>query len=390
MPRRAPPIKRRAVTSKQHTNKPVRRRPFPSPYSFAMAGISIHAGQCLAKTSSRCVAGSTTVTHDFEVTNFSLLDGMGTGKLVSSSTFSAGGREWNISLCPDGIKTEYKDYVSVFLYLLKGAVDVRVKFSLRCLFYKGDQKLKSDTYTFKSIDDNWGWFNFIKKSELQELLPPHDDRFTIRCVLTVIDDPHTEDSKTIAVPQSKLHQDLVNMLKHGEGKDVTFSVGDQLFPAHRSMLAARSMVFKAELFGQMKEKDTSCIKIDDMDPGIFEALLYFIYTDSLPDDCNADNENATMQHLLVAADRYGLDRLRLMCEEKLCESIGVQTVATTLALAEQHHCAQLKDACLGFIASHGVLGLVMETDEFKHLTTSCPSIMKDILDKVAASAIRSE
>ncbi|GJN01701.1 hypothetical protein PR202_ga18982 [Eleusine coracana subsp. coracana] len=150
------------------------------------------------------------------------------------------------------------------------------------------------------------------------------------------------------------------------------------------------MVFKAELFGEMKEKDTSCITIDDMDPAIFEALLYFIYTDLLPDDCNADNQDVMMQHLLVAADRYGLDRLRLMCEEKLCESMDVQTVATILALAEQHHCAQLKDVCLEFIASHDVLGVVMQTDEFKHLTTSCPSIMKDILDKVAANAIRRE
>ena len=51
-----------------------------------------------------------------------------------------------------------------------------------------------------------------------------------------------------------------------------------------------------------------------------------------------------MQHLLVAADRYGLDRLRLMCEGKLCRGIDARTVATTLALAEQHRCAHLKDA----------------------------------------------
>ncbi|GJN26395.1 hypothetical protein PR202_gb14322 [Eleusine coracana subsp. coracana] len=360
-----------------------------------MADISIavvNQGQCLAKTSSRCVTGSVTATHDFEVTNFSLLNGMGTGKFVRSSTFSAGGREWNIRLYPDGYDTEHKDYVSVSLHFLNGALDVRVKFSLHFLFDKGDQVLKRDTHTFKSIDDNWGWgwSDFFKKSKLQELLPSNDHRFTIRCILTVIDDPHTQLASTIAVPRSKLHQDLADTLKGGEGKDVTFSAGGQLFTAHRSMLAARSMVFKAELFGQMKEKDTSCITIDDMDPAIFEALLYFIYTDSLPDDCNADNKNVMMQHLLVAADRYGLDRLRLMCEEKLCESMDVQTVATILALAEQHHCTQLKDVCLEFIASHGVLGVVMETDEFKHLSTSCPSIMKDILDKVAANAIRRE
>ena len=56
------------------------------------------------------------------------------------------------------------------------------------------------------------------------------------------------------------------------------------------------------------------------------------------------------QHLLAAADRYGLDRLRLLCEDKLCEDVAINTVATTLALAEQHHCFQLKAVCLKFVA----------------------------------------
>ncbi|MBA0686181.1 hypothetical protein Goari_013796 [Gossypium aridum] len=56
------------------------------------------------------------------------------------------------------------------------------------------------------------------------------------------------------------------------------------------------------------------------------------------------------QHLLAAADRYGLDRLRLMCEANLCEVVAINTVATTLALAEQHHCFRLKAVCLKFVA----------------------------------------
>lgn len=56
------------------------------------------------------------------------------------------------------------------------------------------------------------------------------------------------------------------------------------------------------------------------------------------------------QHLLAAGDRYALERLRLLCEAKLCEDIAINNVATTLALAEQHRCLQLKDVCLKFIA----------------------------------------
>lgn len=56
------------------------------------------------------------------------------------------------------------------------------------------------------------------------------------------------------------------------------------------------------------------------------------------------------QHMLAAADRYGLERLRLLCEANLCECVAINTVATTLALAEQHQCHQLKATCLKFAA----------------------------------------
>lgn len=89
---------------------------------------------------------------------------------------------------------------------------------------------------------------------------------------------------------------------------------------------------------------------------ILQALLHVIYWDSLPDMqelTGLSSKWATTlmsQHLLAAADRYGLDRLRLMCEASLCEDVAINTVATTLALAEQHHCFRLKAVCLKFIA----------------------------------------
>ena len=88
----------------------------------------------------------------------------------------------------------------------------------------------------------------------------------------------------------------------------------------------------------MKEKAENLIKIDDMEPAIFEALLHFILTDHLPDSCS-DGRNPAITHLLVATDRYGVERLRLLCESKLSEAIEVETVVTTLALAEQHNCS---------------------------------------------------
>lgn len=90
------------------------------------------------------------------------------------------------------------------------------------------------------------------------------------------------------------------------------------------------------------------------------------------------------QHLLAAADRYGLERLRLLCESSLCKHVAINTVATTLALAEQHHCFQLKAVCLKFVAMPENLGAVMETEGFEYLKQSCPSVMTDLLQYVAS------
>jgi speckle-type POZ protein len=354
-----------------------------------MANISMAAvnqGRYLAKTSSRCVVGSVTATHDFEVTNFSLLCGIGIGEFVSSNTFSVSGREWNVRFYPDGVKMEHKDYVSVSLYFLKGPRGARVKFSLSLLDKKdnrGEVMVEAthnlDILIYRS------WPLFMEKSKLKPLLQRNNDSFTLRCILTIIKDPRTEDTSAIVVPQSTLARQFERLLEDGKGTDVTFSVDGQLFRAHRCVLAARSSVFEAELLGPMKTNPAQRIQIEEIEPCIFEALLHFIYTDSLPADSEA-SENERMQHLLVAADRYGVERLRVMCEAKLFQGVDVQTVATTLALAEQHHCVQLKNACLGFIASPDVLGAVIKTDGYKHLAASCPLVVQEILDRIAAFA----
>ncbi|KAK1685545.1 hypothetical protein QYE76_046393 [Lolium multiflorum] len=126
-----------------------------------------------------------------------------------------------------------------------------------------------------------------------------------RCVVTVIHQPRTvRRRKLILATQPTLRESLEHMLKAGEGEDVTFSVGDQLFNAHRCVLASRSPVFKAELIGPMKEAATRCIKVDDMEPETLEALLHFIYTDDMLDDDDDEGKTDRSQHLLVAADRY--------------------------------------------------------------------------------------
>uniref|UniRef100_A0A0E0DJM2 BTB domain-containing protein n=1 Tax=Oryza meridionalis TaxID=40149 RepID=A0A0E0DJM2_9ORYZ len=137
----------------------------------------------------------------------------------------------------------------------------------------------------------------------------------------------------VAVPLPELNRDM----ERGGRRRVTFEVGGESFAAHRCVLAARSSVFRAELFGAMKESTAGGkARVDGVEARTFRALLHFIFTDAVPELDGKDQETSSMaQHLLVAADRYNLERLKLICEDKLCKLIDVSSAATTLALAEQ-------------------------------------------------------
>ncbi|KAF7046005.1 hypothetical protein CFC21_055066 [Triticum aestivum] len=130
----------------------------------------------------------------------------------------------------------------------------------------------------------------------------------------------------------------------------------------------------------MKESDiaVSVVRIGDMEAGVFEAFLGFMYTGSLPEMAK-EEEDAMYQHLLVAADRYNMERLKLICEDKLCKRIDGSTVANVLALAELHHCRDLKDACYEFLSTPANLTEAMATDGSEHLSTSCPSVVKELI-----------
>lgn len=187
---------------------------------------------------------------------------------------------------------------------------------------------------------------------------------------------------SVPLPSSDMHEHFGQLLSTGDGADVTFEVGDETFPAHRSVLAARSSVFKVELFGPMKERTDTIVRLEGIEAKVFKAMLHFVYNNSLP-HIDAGEEMPMAQHLLVVADRYNLVKLKSTCEDTLCEHIETSTVATILALAEQHGCGSLKRACFKFVASLGNFKALTASDGFEHLMGSCPHLIKELSANLA-------
>ncbi|XP_048533903.1 BTB/POZ and MATH domain-containing protein 1-like [Triticum urartu] len=309
-----------------------------------------------------------------------------TGKCVKSRPFTIGGHRWRIGYYPNGLSSAVEDYVSLSLVLDEDvAAAVKAQFSF-CLAGDRDEceeELWQElSLTWSPVKDfaSWsGWEHpkLIKSWDLQS--SEHlNVSFTIRCDIIVFHDCRAVDDAAafVSVPPCDLRQHLSELLESDNGADVVFEVGSKIVCAHRCVLAARSPVFAAELFGPMKKGNVEgVIRVEDIEPDLFKALLHFAYPGSLPEMSNKEDEEAVYQHLLVAADRYDMRRLKLICEEKLCKYIEVGTVATILALAEQHRCEGLKKACLEFLTAPNNVRALVATDGFKHLSTSCPSIM---------------
>ncbi|PWA58647.1 BTB/POZ and MATH domain-containing protein 2 [Artemisia annua] len=369
--------------------------------SKSKRGIPIPA----STTSSSSISSTDTVnaSHEFKISGYESSKGMGVGKYIASESFTVGGHTWAIYFYPDGKSPEDNStYVSLFIALASDATDVRALFELSLMDQTGKGRHKVHThfgrlldagpYTLKYRGSMWGYKRFLRRTALETSDYLKDDCLLVKCTVGVVKSC-TEGPQifSISSPPSDISQHFGHLLESGELTDVNLEVDGEVFRAHKLVLAARSPVFKAQLFGPMKDDNTDSIKVQEIEPSVFKALLHFIYWDKLPDmeelvGVSPQWASTLMaQHLLAAADQYGIERLRFLCETKLCEDVAINTVATTLALAEQHHCSQLKSICIKFVAEPENLKAVMQSDGFEYLTQSCPSVITELLEYVAST-----
>jgi len=310
---------------------------------------------------------------------------------ILSGRFSVGGHEWALVLVADIYNDDHPDCVAISLLLDPfAAPGVLASFELRLVNQSTGLPFTVHKEAPMVFDDNndMAATCWIKRSLLESPTYLQNDRLTVECIVTVIKERLVSKTKSlprIEVPPPNMAENFGSLLETDLGADVTFSVGDETFKAHKIVLATRSPVFKAELYGPMKEEGMKPITIKDMQPDVFRALLRFIYTDSLPplDDLEADDHSEMIRHLLVAADRYAIERLKLICQSFLCENLNVQTVATTLALADQHNCDILKDACIDFITCSNEMDGLLSSQGYKNLKRTCPAVVIDVFEKTS-------
>ncbi|CAN6200834.1 unnamed protein product [Urochloa humidicola] len=321
---------------------------------------------------------------------------------IASRRVTVGGHDWVIDYYPS-LQNFYdkQNYLTIRISLASDAAGVVASFACRVVDQAGGSLAPSTTAAAtgtlgkgQSKD-----LQVMSRLHLANSGYLHDDSFLLECVITVLlaDQPKAEGAAAAAPPaavapammMSDLHRHLGELWRSQRGTDVTFLVSGERIAAHKCVLAARSPVFMAELFGDMRETASESVVIEDMETEVFRALVRFIYTDTSPPELEEaaghvqeeeDAGTTVAQHLIAAADRYGMERLKLICEEKVCGDISVGTAASLLVLAEQHGCPKLKAMCMEFmVATPANLRSVVATDGYKHLMANCPSVLSDLL-----------
>ncbi|CAO2179754.1 unnamed protein product [Urochloa humidicola] len=326
---------------------------------------------------------SCSFTHQFKL-NFVETKDVAIGHYVSSPDVSAGGHLWRINCYPRGNKKENKgDYLSVFLQHESESKGIQAIFEAFVLDRDG---VPSSTHRNRCVHaygpkgskgNDWGWPMFVERSVLESLYLTNGS-VIIMCGVKVVDEP-------IEVPPSDILSHLGTLLDSADRSDVSFVVDGEEFPAHRAVLAARSPVFKTQLLGSMSDAKMPPITLRDVAPATFKVMLRFMYTDACPADAELGHAPTEMlQNLLAAADRFALDRFKLLCARKLWDSVSVETAAATLACAETYNCPELKNKCIEFFAEEKNFKKAVLTDGFVELVQKFPSILAELREKVGA------
>ncbi|CAL4898709.1 unnamed protein product [Urochloa decumbens] len=310
----------------------------------------------------------------------------------SSKPFTVGGYSWRIRYYPHGQGHVDNDGRHVALYLELNPTDdaineanCDVEFKLTLLNQSGRPVPEFSRGTVRPFIQQsrcHGFRDFVTWKDLEELGCLKDDRFSVRCDITV-----TADVADLGGAGAGAYDD-------DGGAAAPASAGD----VARARVAMRSPGLQAELLAAASNSKKSNaaadrrrrIQIKDMEPKVFEAVLQHMYTNALPEKMDdGEDAMAMVQGLLAAADRFKVDGLKLACEETLSRRIDVSTAAGIQAVAEQHGCGALKAACVEFLMARPEnLKAVVETEGYVKAKATIHPLVMDLAFKQYVAGLK--
>ncbi|XP_065212929.1 speckle-type POZ protein B-like [Planococcus citri] len=305
-------------------------------------------------------------------------------KVLKSSPFSSATNkefEWILKLGLDKLVPNEKNDISLFLSLSSSSKKVFARYFVTAY---GDQhkKLKTVRDTvgteYNGSITSWGWNCFLQydqnfKNSLTE------NKLTIVCEIEFSEMNKESETFKRCKPEDPrcdtLSEGFESLLKNEELVDVKLSVKNKDYPAHKSILAARSPVFAAMFRHKTIENEENRVIIEDIGEDIMDKMLTYIYTGECE---NVDN----MAHELIeAADKYALDGLKIICSEALCKTLTVENASNVLVMADLRGMKDLKDKVIAFVSCN--FAEVLDTETWRNILLTYPELVNAVCKGVA-------
>ena len=143
--------------------------------------------------------------------------------------------------------------------------------------------------------------------------------------------------------------------------DVTVSVKDKHFKAHKVLLSASSPFFRKLLTSGMRESNEDMIKIelDEATEDVMEDVLSYIYTGDVSiTDKRAHNLFATADYLLIPG-------IKKLASNFIKKNVTPKNCIFNFYFAEKYDCRKLKKRACEVVISN--FTVVMETEDFLRL-----------------------
>ena len=184
------------------------------------------------------------------------------------------------------------------------------------------------------------------------------------------------DEPVEGIPPSTLVADLKKLVNSDLCSDIAFVVDGQRILGHK-VLCLRCPFFHNMLTGEYMEARATELVIDDVRVPVFLQLLEFLYSDSVEIVLESAME------LLRVADRFGVERLKRLCENVMLSSICIDTAPQMLLTADVHSAEVLRERCLNFILLH--FDEVSQTISFEEMTRANLELTLEILKRRVSS-----
>ena len=103
-------------------------------------------------------------------------------------------------------------------------------------------------------------------------------------------------------------------------------------------------------------------------------MIRFIYTNKI------DNINEVAHELILTASKYGVNELKNVCEDYLCQNLDTGNVLKLIVIAENCNAKNLLESSLEIISSNK--NKFKDNPELQEIMSSFPNLRNQILNKL--------